>query len=133
MTFEDKTLNCKDCGKEFVWTAGEQKFYADKGFENSPTRCQDCRKQRKKEKRAGDQYYPIICKNCGKAGQVPFQPRDPNSLLCAECFAASKQGALPEKPAEAPKEAPKKEAPEKEEETESDTETPAEETPADEK
>ncbi|MEE0068638.1 MAG: zinc-ribbon domain containing protein, partial [Faecalibacterium prausnitzii] len=26
--FEDKTLVCKDCGKEFVWTAGEQEFYA---------------------------------------------------------------------------------------------------------
>ena len=27
--FEDKTLVCKDCGKEFVWTAGEQEFYAE--------------------------------------------------------------------------------------------------------
>ena len=33
--FEDKTLVCKDCGKEFVWTAGEQEFYASRGFENS--------------------------------------------------------------------------------------------------
>ena len=32
--FEDKTLVCKDCGKEFVWTAGEQEFYASRGFEN---------------------------------------------------------------------------------------------------
>ena len=30
--FEDKTLVCKDCGKEFVWTAGEQEFYASRGF-----------------------------------------------------------------------------------------------------
>ena len=34
--FEDKTLVCKDCGKEFVWTAGEQEFYASRGFENEP-------------------------------------------------------------------------------------------------
>ena len=34
--FEDKTLVCKDCGKEFVWTAGEQEFYASRGFENQP-------------------------------------------------------------------------------------------------
>ena len=36
--FEDKTLVCKDCGKEFVWTAGEQEFYASRGFENQPQR-----------------------------------------------------------------------------------------------
>lgn len=101
MAFEDKTLACKDCGKDFIWTAGEQKFYADKGFENSPTRCTDCRKQRKREKKTGQEFYPIVCKECGKAGQVPFQPRDPNSLLCADCFAASRNGEKPSaKPAE---------------------------------
>ena len=41
--FEDKTLVCKDCGKEFVWTAGEQEFYASRGFENQPQRCKPCR------------------------------------------------------------------------------------------
>ena len=42
--FEDKTLVCKDCGKEFVWTAGEQEFYASRGFENQPQRCKPCRR-----------------------------------------------------------------------------------------
>ena len=28
--YEDKTLVCKDCGNEFVFTAGEQEFYAEK-------------------------------------------------------------------------------------------------------
>ena len=37
--YEDKTLVCKDCGKEFIFTAGEQAFYAEKGFQNEPTRC----------------------------------------------------------------------------------------------
>ena len=37
--FEDKTLVCKECGKEFVFTAGEQEFYASRGFENEPQRC----------------------------------------------------------------------------------------------
>ena len=41
--YEDKTLVCKDCGKEFVWTAGEQEFYASRGFENQPQRCKACR------------------------------------------------------------------------------------------
>ena len=44
--FEDKTLVCKDCGKEFVWTAGEQEFYASRGFENQPQRCKPCRDAR---------------------------------------------------------------------------------------
>ena len=33
--YEDKTLVCKECGKEFVFTAGEQEFYAERGFQNS--------------------------------------------------------------------------------------------------
>ena len=43
----DKTLICKDCQKEFVFTEGEQAFYKEKGFENEPQRCPDCRKARK--------------------------------------------------------------------------------------
>lgn len=90
MEFTDKTLTCKECSKDFVWTAGEQKFFAEKGFSNSPTRCPECRKQRKEEKRSTRQMYDIICKKCGKNGQVPFQPRDPENILCADCFAASR-------------------------------------------
>ena len=41
--FKDKTLVCQDCGQEFVFTAGEQAFYAEKGFQNEPKRCKDCR------------------------------------------------------------------------------------------
>ena len=43
MEYTDKTLTCKDCGAEFTFTAGEQAFYAEKGFENAPTRCKACR------------------------------------------------------------------------------------------
>ena len=46
--FEDKTLKCKECGAEFVFTAGEQEFYAEKGFENEPARCRDCRDKRRR-------------------------------------------------------------------------------------
>ena len=45
--YTDKTLVCKDCGNEFVFTAGEQEFYAEKGFQNEPTRCKACRQARK--------------------------------------------------------------------------------------
>ena len=43
----DKTLVCSNCGKEFIFTEGEQEFYKEKGFENEPKRCPDCRKARK--------------------------------------------------------------------------------------
>ncbi len=45
--YEDKTIVCKDCGKEFVFTAGEQAFYAEKGLSNAPVRCKECRNAKK--------------------------------------------------------------------------------------
>ena len=47
MSYADKTLTCRDCGTQFVFTAGEQEFYAQKGFTNEPTRCTSCRQARK--------------------------------------------------------------------------------------
>ena len=46
----DKTIKCKDCGIDFVFTEGEQAFYAEKGFTNEPVRCPECRKARKQNK-----------------------------------------------------------------------------------
>ena len=46
----DKTIVCKDCGKEYVFTEGEQAFYAEKGFTNEPVRCPECRKARKAQR-----------------------------------------------------------------------------------
>ena len=43
----DKTLTCRDCGNEFVFTEGEQEFYKEKGFDNEPVRCVECRRARK--------------------------------------------------------------------------------------
>ncbi len=48
--YKDETLTCKDCGQEFVFTAGEQAFYAEKGFANKPVRCKECREKRKAER-----------------------------------------------------------------------------------
>lgn len=47
MEFEDKTLVCQDCGNEFVFNAGEQEFYKEKGLDNEPKRCKECRNRRK--------------------------------------------------------------------------------------
>ena len=54
--YEDKTLVCKDCGNEFVFTAGEQEFYAEKGFVNEPQRCKACRSARKAAARGPISY-----------------------------------------------------------------------------
>ena len=47
----DIKLVCKDCGKDFLFTDGEQEFYKQKGFENQPTRCLECRKAKKAQMR----------------------------------------------------------------------------------
>lgn len=90
MAFEDKTLVCKDCGAEFVFTAGEQEFYAEKGFENEPVRCKECRAARKAERNGGERaprtMYDVVCANCGKDTQVPFRPKDDRPVYCRDCF-----------------------------------------------
>ena len=55
---EDKTLVCQDCGKEFVFTAGEQEFYKEHGFVNEPKRCKECRNARKAQRRARAEAAP---------------------------------------------------------------------------
>lgn len=84
--YQDKTLVCKDCGKEFIFTAGEQEFYAEKGFRNEPTRCHDCRVARKNSTRPQKQMYEIVCASCGKVDTVPFEPRHDRPVYCSECF-----------------------------------------------
>lgn len=88
--FEDKVLICKDCGKQFVWTAGEQEFYAEKGFANEPTRCKECRAARKQGAKPQRELYDAICANCGKPCRVPFRPTEGRPVYCAECFARMK-------------------------------------------
>ena len=89
--FEDKTLVCKECGKEFVFTAGEQEFYAEKGFQNEPKRCKSCRDARKPAAKANRVMYDAVCATCGKPCQVPFKPREDRPVYCSECFAKMKE------------------------------------------
>ena len=89
--FQDKTLVCADCGMEFVFTAGEQEFYQEKGFQNEPRRCPDCRRARRRSEggRGGyrpRQMYPAVCADCGQDCEVPFEPRTGQPVYCRECF-----------------------------------------------
>jgi len=88
--YEDKTLNCKDCGAEFIFTAGEQEFYAEKGFQNEPSRCKDCRVVRKDAIKASREMHTATCAECGGEAVVPFKPKNDRPILCSECFANSK-------------------------------------------
>ena len=90
MEFQDKILTCVDCNAEFVWTAGEQLFFADKNFKNEPKRCKAC-----KAKRATRAASPGIrervetqatCSACGKDTTVPFRPTQGRPVFCKECF-----------------------------------------------
>ncbi|MBR2461307.1 MAG: zinc-ribbon domain containing protein [Clostridia bacterium] len=88
--YEDKTLTCKDCGEEFVFTAGEQAFYAEKGFQHEPQRCKACRDKKKNAGKPQRELFETTCANCGKVARVPFQPSTDRPVLCSECFAASR-------------------------------------------
>ena len=91
MAFEDRTLTCKECGKEFVFSASEQEFYAEKGFQNEPKRCKECRHARKEAKRNSTEYFETTCAKCGGVARVKFQPREDKPVYCSECFAKMKE------------------------------------------
>lgn len=88
--FEDKTLVCKECGNDFVFTAGEQEFYESRGFQNEPQRCKSCRDSRKNASRGPREMFETVCASCGKEAKVPFQPSDDRPVYCSECFATMK-------------------------------------------
>ena len=96
MAFQDQTLTCRDCGKDFTWTASEQEFYQEKGFQNAPVRCQDCRaaKKARMDGRGPRESHEITCSNCGKKDNVQFKPRGDRPVLCGDCFRKQKDGEL---------------------------------------
>ena len=91
MALEDKTLVCRDCGKEFTFTTGEQEFYLSHGLQNEPSRCPEFRAARRSERRGGygqpRQMYTVVCAECGVETTVPFEPREERPVYCKECYA----------------------------------------------
>ncbi len=99
MAFEDKSLQCSDCGATFTFTAGEQEFFASKGYTNEPKRCSQCRQARKSGRYGdGDDYgyrprrqmFPVVCAQCGKDTEVPFEPREGRPVYCSDCYNANR-------------------------------------------
>ena len=89
--YEDKTLKCKECGADFIFTAGEQEFYAEKGFQNEPQRCKACRDARKNAAKPAREMFIATCASCGGAAKVPFKPTEGREVYCSECFAKLKE------------------------------------------
>jgi CxxC-x17-CxxC domain-containing protein len=92
MEFQDKLLKCVDCGKDFVFTAGEQLFFHDKQFHNDPKRCKAC-----KLKRGGGSSVRAEtrthCSVCGQETTVPFRPTQGRPVLCRSCFEQNRRTA----------------------------------------
>ena len=95
MSFEDKSLLCADCGAAFTFSIQDQEFFQTKGFTNEPKRCPICRQTRRSQ--SGNtsygntgysprQMYPATCADCGKATEVPFEPRNGRPVYCSDCF-----------------------------------------------
>jgi CxxC-x17-CxxC domain-containing protein len=88
VAFEDKTLVCRDCGNGFVFTAGEQGFYLEKGLLNEPQRCPTCRATRRRDRTSSGtrEMTTVTCGQCGGDATVPFVPRLDRPVLCSSCF-----------------------------------------------
>ena len=103
MSFADKALVCRDCGRNFVFTAGEQEFYQLKGLMNEPGRCPECRAARKAERGGGGmsameprgrrEMHPAVCAECGADTLVPFLPRGDKPVYCSPCFERVRAGS----------------------------------------
>ena len=89
--YQDKTIVCKDCGQEFIFTVGEQEFYSERGFQNEPQRCKNCRDSRKNSGKSQRETHVAICASCGGEAKLPFQPSSDRPVYCSECFAKMKQ------------------------------------------
>ena len=102
MALSDRTLNCVECGGEFIFTAGEQEFFQARGFGNEPKRCRSCRAVRRSEQRSAGMYqdgpremFPINCAECGNDAMVPFRPRGDRPVYCSDCFSKMRTESSP--------------------------------------
>ncbi|MGH7707258.1 MAG: zinc-ribbon domain containing protein [Vulcanimicrobiaceae bacterium] len=98
--YTDEKLTCTDCGSEFIFSSGEQQFFATKGFQNKPNRCPDCRSARKAARGMGSpagnggarsagssrEMHTVTCSDCGQMAEVPFLPRGDKPVYCRDCF-----------------------------------------------
>ena len=94
--YEDRTLTCRDCGEEFIFSAGEQAFYASKSLVNDPQRCPSCRAaaKRARNNEGPREFHAAVCGACGGQAVVPFAPRNDRPVYCSSCFDKVRDGSL---------------------------------------
>jgi CxxC-x17-CxxC domain-containing protein len=108
LDLQDKSLICFDCGASYAFTVEEQQAFHAKGHMHPPKRCPACRATRaarRPERYSADreklptfvssgtrQMYTIICSECGKETQVPFEPRAGRPVYCSDCYHKSRIG-----------------------------------------
>ena len=99
MSFQDKTLECSDCGNTFTFSAEEQEQFQSRGYTNEPKRCPECRQARKAQQNGSNSYgsssygytprrqlFPAVCADCGKETEVPFEPSQGRPVYCSDCY-----------------------------------------------
>jgi CxxC-x17-CxxC domain-containing protein len=115
VAYTDQVFTCTDCGVDFVFSASEQEFFAQKGFSSAPKRCSSCRAQRRASGNGGGyasssmsgggygassgggyggggysrgprEMFDAVCARCGKDTQVPFRPTGARPVYCSDCF-----------------------------------------------
>lgn len=96
MDGEDKVITCRTCETPFVFSAGEQEFFALKGLKNIPVRCPNCRTSLKlfKKGKAADEGADVPCYSCGEITRVPFKPTGLRPVFCHTCFHKQKEQAV---------------------------------------
>jgi len=98
MSFQDKSIQCYDCGVTFTFDVEEQELFRSKGYLHAPKRCPSCRQARKSRNHGNHnnngnngfgttrQMYPVTCTECGKHTEVPFEPRSDKPVYCSDCY-----------------------------------------------
>lgn len=93
--FEDAEIQCVDCGKSFVWSAGEQHFYHQKELRNPPKRCRTCKKAKNDRIEAAARSADgekerinvrVTCDECNETTTVPFYPSQGRPVYCRDCY-----------------------------------------------
>lgn len=99
MSYQDRPVTCQDCGQTFTFSADDQAYHAEKGY-NDPKRCVLCRQARRSDRDHGGsngqserRMHPALCDDCGKETQVPFQPRGDRPVYCSDCFRREPAGS----------------------------------------
>lgn len=94
--YQDRSLTCRDCTEEFIFSAGEQAFFATKGLTNDPQRCPACRAVAKRARATEGprEFHAAICGACGGQAIVPFAPRNDRPVYCSSCFDKVRAGTL---------------------------------------